>query len=162
MMPAPLGNQYAVGHGKGRPRTVCPADDELIALGEEMIEWIRSNPNALHVSAWYSCEMFITRTTWDTMCDKPVFIPYYELALSIISQRYLHKDGPVKEGISQRWQRVYFRDLRKQEDKDKDDDVLRQKAVAEGVAEDVLRQGQQVIDQLISLRNSPTSSNSNE
>jgi hypothetical protein len=136
----------------GAPRTVCPECDEMIELGKQMVKWIKDNPDALHVSAWYSCEMFITRKTWDTMIDKEEFIPYYEQALSLISQRYLHKDSNVRDGISQRWQRSYFRDLKKNEDKDKDDDVVRQQTLTNAVPEDVKFQTQAMNDQVKALR----------
>ncbi len=136
----------------GAPRTVCPSPEEMVELGKQMIQWIKDHPEALHVSAWYSCEMFITRKTWDTMIDKEEFIPYYELALSLISQKYLDKDSNVREGVSQRWQRSYFRDLKKNEDQDKDDDVIRQKSAAEAVPEDVKRQTEAMNQQMAKLR----------
>lgn len=101
----------------GRPRTVSLEPDEMIKLGEEMLTWVKDN-QPLHISHWYSIEMFIPDNTWDTMIKREEFVPYYEKALKIIGIQYLDKNSNVREGASQRWQRVYFRDLRKQEDED--------------------------------------------
>lgn len=99
----------------GRPRTTCPEHDELIELGIEMCDWIKNNPNALHLSAWYSVEKWITNDAWDKMVEKIEFRVYYEIAKSMIGQKYLDKTSNVRENASQRWQRVYFKDLKKEE-----------------------------------------------
>ncbi|HMH10162.1 MAG TPA: hypothetical protein VK553_05595, partial [Candidatus Nitrosopolaris rasttigaisensis] len=43
----------------------------------------------------------------------------------IVGKNYLHNNGKVNPGISQRWQRVYFKDLKEQEDQDLDDAAKR-------------------------------------
>ncbi|HWY36247.1 MAG TPA: hypothetical protein VNX68_16495, partial [Nitrosopumilaceae archaeon] len=58
----------------GRPRTSTPPPEEMIKLGEEMLEWIKVN-KPLHLSEWYSGEMFITSKVWDTMQVAPEFFP---------------------------------------------------------------------------------------
>lgn len=102
----------------GRPRTVIPDIEEMEKLGEEMINWVIEN-EPLHLSQWWSGEKFITRSVWDSMCQAKEFIPYYERAILLIGKAYLDKDSPVRDNISSRWQRVYFRDLRQVEDEDK-------------------------------------------
>ena len=92
-------------------------------LGEEMIKWLYAHPDTLHLSEWYSIHKMFTYKQWDAMQQMPEFLPYYERALNIVGLKYLSKDSKVRDGISQRWQRVYFRDLRKQEDADKKDDI---------------------------------------
>lgn len=99
----------------GRPRTNCPTDDELEVLGKELLTWVIEN-KPLHVSQWYSMEKFISDTAWDMMIEKPIFRPYYERALKIVGLQYLDKTSNVRDSISQRWLRVYFKDLRKEED----------------------------------------------
>ncbi len=99
----------------GRPRTSTPPPEEMIKLGEEMLEWVEKN-NPLHLSEWWSIEKFITSKVWENMQVAPEFSPYYERALRIIGKQYLDKTSNVREGVSQRWQRVYFKDLRKEED----------------------------------------------
>jgi hypothetical protein len=99
----------------GRPRTVTPQPEEMIKLGEEMLEWIRIN-KPLHLSEWYSGEMFITSKVWDTMQVAPEFFPYYEKALRMIGKQYLDKTSKVRDSISHRWLRVYFKDLKREED----------------------------------------------
>jgi len=150
-MGAPLGNQNAVGHGKGRPRTTCPSDEELEVLGIEMIEWI-SNNDCVHVSEWWAIEKMILEKVWERMTDQIVFQPYYTKALKMIGRKYLKADTCVEPRIKDRWQRVYYGDLRKQENQDKDDDVIRQKSAAEAVPEDVLKQTQAMNQQMAQLR----------
>ena len=99
----------------GRPRSVTPPPEEMIKLGEEMLEWIKIN-KPLHLSEWYSGEMFITSKVWDTMQVAPEFFPYYEKALRMIGKQYLDKTSKVRDSISHRWLRVYFKDLKKEED----------------------------------------------
>lgn len=99
----------------GRPRTVSPQPDEMIQLGQDMIDWIVEN-NPLHVSAWYSIKMGICERDWKLMKILPEFCPYYEQALKLIGQKYLDKTSNVREGVSQRWLRSYFSDLREEED----------------------------------------------
>ncbi len=102
----------------GRPRTVSPPPEELEKLGQQMIDWVIQN-RPLHLSEWWSGEMFIIEKVWDTICRAPEFFPYYEKALRIIGIQYLDKDSSVRDNISQRWQRVYFKDLKRSEDEDK-------------------------------------------
>lgn len=102
----------------GRPRTVSPPPEELESLGIEMVSWLKENPGALHISEWYCLEKFFTENAWKTMIERPEFVGYYEQAKRIIGKKYLDKTSNVREGISQRWQRVYFKDLRDQEDED--------------------------------------------
>ena len=99
----------------GRPRTVAPPPEELEALGMEMVDWVKAN-NPLHLSAWYSIEKMFSENVWDTIKRRPEFITYYEIALKIVGQKYLDKTSNVREGISHRWQRVYFKDVKMEED----------------------------------------------
>lgn len=105
----------------GKPRTVSPQPDDLIALGEEMIDWVKKHPEALHLSCWYCIHKSFTEKQWETMQDRPEFVPYYQKALKIIGHKYL--DGTVNPSISQRWQRVYYKDLKKSEDQDMRDKI---------------------------------------
>lgn len=150
-MGAPFGNKNALGHGKGRPRTVCPEDDDLIILGEEMIEWVSTN-NCVHLSEWWCIEKMILEKVWEQMTDKVVFQPYYKKALKMIGCKYLREDTGIEPRIKDRWLRIYFKDLRKQEDDDKDADMLRQKTIAEAVPEDVKAQTKAMMDQTKALR----------
>ena len=102
----------------GRPRTVSPPPEDFIALGEEMLDWLDKHPETLHLSEWYTIHKMYTYNQWKQFIAKPEFHPYYETALKIVGKHYLNKDSPVNPSISQRWQRVYFKDLREQEDED--------------------------------------------
>ena len=101
----------------GAPRTVSPSPEEMIALGEEMLKWVKLN-DPLHLSEWYKIEKMIIYKVWKTYIQREEFIPYYEKALAIIGRKYLDKNSDVRDGISNRWQRVYFKDLKDDEDQD--------------------------------------------
>ena len=106
----------------GAPRTVCPPPEEMIELGKEMIAWVQEH-QPVHLSEWWSFEKFFTKAAWKNMCDRSEFAPYYEKALLLVGQQYLRKDSPVEPSLKQRWQRVYHKDLRDQEDEDKEKDA---------------------------------------
>lgn len=106
----------------GRPRTVSLPPNEMELLGKEMVEWVKLN-QPFHLSAWYCRVKMIIFKDWETMRKKPEFVIYYEQAMQIIGEQYLDKDSKVREGASQRWQRVYFKDLAKEEDDKKQKDI---------------------------------------
>lgn len=139
-------------HPGGAPRTVSLSPDEMIALGQEMLDWLKKHPETLHLSEWYTIEKMFTYNQWKTFIQRIEFIPYYEVALKLVGIKYLNKDSNVREGISQRWQRAYFKDLKEIEDQDKDDDMIRQKTIAEAVPEDVKAQTKAMMDQTKALR----------
>ncbi len=104
-------------HPGGRPRTTSLPPDEMILLGEEMIKWCSEN-KPLHLSQWWSIHKDISDSDWDAMRKIPEFLQYYAKAMRIVGMSYLDKDSKVDGRIKDRWQRVYFKDLRYQEDED--------------------------------------------
>jgi hypothetical protein len=99
----------------GRPRTVSPPPVDMIELGKEMVAWVKAN-DPLHLSEWYTIQKGYVYSQWETMIKRPEFVGYYEQALKLIGIKYLDKNSNIRDGISQRWQRIYFADLREQED----------------------------------------------
>jgi len=102
----------------GVPRTVCPEDDELKELGEEMLAWVNEN-NPLHIREWWLIHKDITEKSWDVMCQKDIFLHYYNKALSVVAKNYIDKDSQVPDSIKNRFLRMYFKDLRDEEDEKK-------------------------------------------
>ncbi len=96
----------------GRPRTVSPPPEEMIKLGQEMVAWVKAN-NPFHISEWYSIEKMIINQTWRTYIKREEFIPYYERALKMVSRNYLN--GNVAPPIAQRFLRIYFSDVKEDE-----------------------------------------------
>jgi len=136
----------------GAPRTTSFEPEEMIALGEEMISWIEDHPEILHLSEWYTIEKMFTYNQWKVMKDKPEFHPYYEKALKMVGRKYLDRDSNVREGASQRWQRVYFKDLREEEEATKDADSQRkQKEMATATQQDIQR-AEDIVKQLDKLQ----------
>ena len=75
-MPAPLGNQYALGClNSGAPRTVSFPPDEMIKLGEEMVKWVNEHPEILHLSEWYTIHKMFTYKQWKTFIQCNEFLP---------------------------------------------------------------------------------------
>lgn len=112
----------------GRPRTISLSPEEMIKLGEEMVEWVKTHPDILHLSEWYTIEKMFTYNQWKKFIEKEEFRPYYEISLKIIGRKYLDKTSNVRDGISQRWQRSYFQDLTEREDKEAIEEAERKKS----------------------------------
>ncbi len=106
----------------GRPRTVSLEPEEMIDLGQQMCDWVAKN-KPMHLSQWYSFEMDITDKDWNSMRQCPEFLHYYTKALKMVGMQYLDKDSKVDVRIKDRWQRVYFKDLKQEEDETKKHDA---------------------------------------
>jgi hypothetical protein len=133
----------------GRLRTVSFPDDKMIELGKEMVDFVRKHKNTiLHLSEWYTIEKGFTYNQWKTFIQREVFIPYYEQALKIVGLKYVDKNSNVRDGISHRWQRIYFRDLKESEDKDADDNELRKATALKSEARAIEQEKQKVIDEV--------------
>lgn len=133
----------------GAPRTVSFSPKEMIALGEEMLEYvIKNQKKMLHLSQWYSIEKMFTEKQWETFVDRAEFIPYYEKALKLVGINYLDKNSNVRDGISQRWQRVYFRDLKKFEDIDADEDAVRKASALKSETQAIEQEKMKVLEEV--------------
>lgn len=144
----------------GAPRTVSFTEEEMITLGEEMLQWLKENPGTLHLSEWYTINKRFTYNEWKSFIQKKEFIPYYEIALKIVGKLYLDKTSNVRDGISQRWQRVYFKDLKEEEDETKayESSLRSQEAIA--TTQDQKDQLKSLITQLADAQKAFKSSNS--
>lgn len=110
-----------------RPRTVTPPDHELEALGQEMVDWLYAHPETLHVRQWYSMHKHYSNDQWRQFIKHENFRPYYDEALAIVGLKYIQKSSDVDPNVKNRWQRVYFGDLRESEDADLDAEADRKK-----------------------------------
>ena len=110
-----------------RPRSVTPPMEDMIALGEEMVKWVKERPKTLHLSEWYTIEKGYTYNQWKTFIQKTEFLPHYERATKMIALRYL--DGTINPTIASRFLRNYFGDLTERENKDADADADRKKSI---------------------------------
>ncbi len=141
-----FGNQNAKGcTTSGRPRTVSLPPDEMIALGEEMVSWVMEN-NPIHLSMWYCILKGYTDKEWDTMHVAPEFFPYYEKALKLVGYNYISKLSLVDPSLKQRWQRVYFKDLRREEDETADADAERKAKALRSEAKAEAEETKKVLD----------------
>lgn len=109
----------------GRPRTVSLPPDEMIALGEEMLKWVKENdPN--HLTQWYYGVKHFVYKDWEDYIRMPEFRRYYEESMAFIGQKYLKKDTAIEPSLKHRFLRLYFTDIRKREDADADAQVERE------------------------------------
>ena len=133
----------------GRPRTTSFSVEEMIALGEEMVAYVKENQKTiLHLSEWYTIEKGFIYSEWKAFIQKPEFLPYYEQALKIVGLKYVNKNSNVRDSISQRWQRIYFGDLRDQEDKDAEAAELRKAAALKGESRAIEEERQRVLEEV--------------
>ena len=140
----------------GRPRTTSFTQDEMIALGEEMVAFVKKNKKTiLHLSEWYTIEKGFIYREWKTFIQKEEFLPYYEQALKIIGLKYVDKSSNVRDGISNRWQRVYFDDLREREDIEADATELRKASSLKGEARAIEQERQKVLEEVQRNKRTP-------
>lgn len=133
----------------GAPRTVSFTEKEMIVMGLEMVDYVKKNKKTiLHLCEWYTIEKGFTYKEWKTFIQKDEFIPYYEQALKIIGLKYVDKNSNVRDKISDRWQRIYFGDLREGEDQDADANELRKAASLKGEARAFEEARQEVVDKI--------------
>ena len=130
----------------GAPRTVSLEPEDMIKLGEEMIEWVKEN-KPIHLSMWYTQHKDFTDKQWDTFIKCSEFFHYYTKALKLVGYGYLDKDSKVDVRLKDRWQRVYFKDLKLVEDEDAKDKADREAEALKGQAkaQEIARQEVSVI-----------------
>ena len=150
---APKGNQNALGNKGGTPRTVSPPKEEMIKLGKELVQWVKDN-DPLHISCWYSIEKEISDKDWRTYQIRPEFVVYYERAQKIIGMKYLDKRSNVRDGISHRWMRTYFKDFKSEENEKLEFQAKLAKVQKEEDEKDAIRNAAQYIAGIVK-ENSP-------
>src|ERR1700733_13688962 len=130
----------------GRPRTVSFTPDEMISLGEEMVKWVIEN-KPIHLSMWYTQHKDFTDEQWDTFRKCPEFFHYYTKALKLVGYGYLDKDSSVDVRLKDRWQRVYFKDLKQQEDSDADAEAARRASALKSESKAIEEEKQKILEE---------------
>ena len=132
-----------------RPREFSYPPEKMIELGKEMVAYVKANKKSiLHLCEWYTIEKGYTYNEWKNFIAKAEFFPYYEQALKIVGLKYVDKNSNVRDKISDRWQRIYFGDLREGEDQDADANELRKAASLKGEARAQEQAKQEVLDEV--------------
>lgn len=132
-----------------RPREFSFSKEKMIAMGEEMVAYVRKHKKTiLHLCEWYTIEKGFTYNEWKNFIAKEEFFPYYEQALKIIGLKYVDKNSNVRDKISDRWQRIYFGDLREGEDEDANNNELRKAAALKGEARAVEQEKLKVLEEV--------------
>lgn len=112
----------------GRPRTVVPEKEELIKLGEDLLNWAKNpDPENPHFfwSEWYTSKGFV-RNQWKKMVDKEEFRSYYEQAQPFLARPYIN--GTINASIAHRFLRHYCPDVKEEENEEME---LKEKIKAE-------------------------------
>jgi hypothetical protein len=133
----------------GRPRTCVPEREELIKLGEDLLEWASTKVKGelrCRWCEWFAKKHFFIRKQWKHMIEKEEFRPYYEAAQVFLAEKWI--DGTIHQSIAQRYLRIYDPELTEQEDKDKDADELRKAAALKGEARAQEQERQKVLDEV--------------
>ncbi len=118
MMAPPKGNKFGVGYG--RPPKEGFSDDEVIALGEELLLWLKScdadkKCDVVHLSEWYSEIKQIPPSYWkESLAKRPCFSTYYERALLWMGKRLL-KNKKLPTSYGNRFLSIYFKEIDDQE-----------------------------------------------
>ena len=132
-----------------RPREFSYPPEKMIALGKEMIAYVKANQKTiLHLCEWYTIEKGYTYNEWKNFIAKAEFFPYYEQALKIVGLKYVDKKSNVRDSISQRWQRIYFGDLREGEDADLDANELRKAAALKSETRAIEQEKIKILEEL--------------
>ena len=119
----------------GSPRRVCPPDEELIELGQDLVKWATEETDELRCRfpQWYCLKQGIQRDHWDLIIAKPEFKGYYEKARVALSRRFI--DGSVNPSIAHRFLRIYAPEVREEEESTADREAVRSKEIASAVVD---------------------------
>jgi len=133
----------------GRPRFVSLPPKEMEDLGKEMLAWIKLN-KPIHLCQWYTIEKGFTYNEWKSFIQIPESLPYYEQALKLVGMKYL--DGTVDKSIAQRFLRVYFKDLKEEENDQLEYESKLRSREASTVSEDAIIRHDAMMSQIRSLQ----------
>lgn len=103
-------------HPVGRPRTTTPEPEELIKLGEDLVQWATEETDQLRCkyAQWYCLKHGFVKKQWELMREKPEFQCYYEMAQCALGERYI--DGTINPSIAHRFLRIYTPEVKEDED----------------------------------------------
>lgn len=130
----------------GRPRTAIPEKEELIKLGEDLLNWASEKKKGelrARWCEWFACKHFFLRDQWKRMIDTPEFRPYYEAAQPYLAEKWI--DGTINHSIAHRYLRIYDPELKENEDKDADATELRKASALKGEAKAIEQAKQEVL-----------------
>ena len=133
----------------GRPRTSVPEKEELVKLGQDLLEWASSKAKGelrCRWCEWYAKRHFFIRAQWKRMLDTEEFRPYYEAAQTYLAEKWI--DGTINQSIAHRQLRIYDPELREAEDKDAEANELRKAAALKGEARAVEEEKLKVLEEV--------------
>jgi hypothetical protein len=132
-----------------RPRSIVPEKEELIRLGEDLLEWAAEKKKGelrCRWCEWYSRKHFFIREQWKKMIDKEEFRPYYEAAQAYLAEKWI--DGTINQSIAHRYLRIYDPELREHEDSDADQNEVRKANALKSEAKAVEQERLKVLEEV--------------
>ena len=132
-----------------RPRTSVPEDEELIKLGEDLVQWASEKKKGelrCRWCEWFARRHFFIRAQWKHMIEKESFRPYYEMAKSYLGDKYI--DGTINASIAQRYLKIYDPEVRESEDQDLKDKAVLQASALKVEARAIEEAKQEVLEQV--------------
>jgi len=116
-MAAPKGNKNAVGHG--RPPAPGFEDENVIKLGEELLDWMRAcdadkKCDVVHLSEFYSEIKGIAPSQWDSLTHRSCFHCYYERAKKWMGKRIM-KNKNLSPTYGSRFLGIYCKEVTEHE-----------------------------------------------
>ncbi len=132
-----------------RPRTSVPEKEELIKLGEDLLQWASEKKKGelrCRWCEWYSRKHFFIREQWKRMLDTEEFRPYYESAQTYLADKWI--DGTINQSIAHRYLRIYDPELKEHEDIDSDTEAERKAKALKGDARATEEERQKVMEEV--------------
>jgi hypothetical protein len=132
IMAGPKGNQNAkLPPNRGRPPKYG-SNEEMIALGEELIGWLLKKREkkqfVTHLSEFYVFEKDMSRSEWRAIRQRIEFLPYYEKALDIMSY-FTINNKDLSTAYGSRYLSLYCGELR-----DHEKEIIKERAEIEAAA----------------------------
>lgn len=139
----------------GRPRTVSYEKEEMIKLGEELLIWATEETDEFRFlfQQFYSIKKGIIRKDWKSIVQMPEFLPYYEMAQTILANKCIN--GYVSEGFGHRYLKYYDPNLQyhEREEKQFESDLRKKENQANQIPDDYQKSIQMLLDQLAEAQN---------
>lgn len=111
------GNKFGVGFG--RPPNPGYSNEEVLIIGEEFLKWMKEcdddpNCDVVHLSEFY-CEIKrIPPKQWESICQRPCFLEYYDVGRKWMGKRIM-KNQKLSQSYGNRFLGIYFTEIKAHE-----------------------------------------------
>lgn len=152
----------------GRPRTTTPPPEEVIKLGEDLVQWINEPcPDGQFRNRWcewYAIKHNMIKEEWKLLLQKPEFRPYYEKAQAYLGSKWIN--GDINHSIAHRFLRIYCPEVKDEEDEKTANDIRlkieAETSAARTVTQDVIDKYNAMMAQITAIQDSARKIDSNK